>query len=254
MEAEKRAANPNLLVRCERVESKADFLAAMQRVQSENRLLKELHFIGHSGMYGIMFGTTSWPEQFSPHEWRTISLPFAPNAGAYFHACRSSRWFAPFFARTFGVAAYGYYWYTTFSSSPSKFRWERHAESSDEPLYVVCCPGKKSHGFVGSILKYTGVADLERMERFEPEAPEGDTTYDTVAELYDKAFEDITVREDEWNWLNRHLDADKRPKVLDIGCGNRALLAQLSDRRAQGAGSDKWNKMIERAKWRGSKV
>src|SRR5205085_11281264 len=119
-------------VRCESVESKADFLKAMQRIRSEGELLNEFHFIGHSGMYGIMFGTTAWPEQFSPHEWRSISLPFAPDAKAYFHACRSARWFAPFFARTFGVTTYGYYWYTTFSLHPSKFRWEWHTKSSDK--------------------------------------------------------------------------------------------------------------------------
>ena len=65
------------------------------------RTLAELHFVGHSGMYGPMFGSTAWPEQFSPHEWRTFPLPWAVGAEAYFHACRTGRWFAPFFARIF---------------------------------------------------------------------------------------------------------------------------------------------------------
>ena len=58
------------------------------------------------------------PEQFSPHEWRTLDLPFAPDGEAFFHACRSARWFAPFFARTFNVPASGFHWYTTVSLDP----------------------------------------------------------------------------------------------------------------------------------------
>ena len=59
----------------------------------------------------------------------------------------------------------------------------------------------------------------EEMKRFEPRPPDGDTSYDHVATLYDAAFVDIRVRKDEWRWLNEHLPAGKL-KMLDIGCGN----------------------------------
>lgn len=250
MEREKRAAAPGVEVRCQAVESKADFIAAMEWIRSEGKLLTELHFIGHGGMYGIMFGTTSWPEQFSPHEWRTLSLPFAPGADAYFHTCRSARWFAPFFARTFGVVAHGNFWYTTFSRSPEKFRWEFPDGTPETPLHVISCPGKKSHGITGSLMKYGGGAKIEKMRRFEPSEPDGDTTYDSVADLYDQTFDDITVRSDEWRWLNRHLTDGARPRVLDIGCGNGALLAQLSGNIAGGVGVDSSPEMIARARTR----
>lgn len=250
MESELRCANPDTLVRCERVESKQDFLEAMERVKNENRSLKQLHFIGHSGMYGIMFGTTGYPEQFSPHEWRTLNLPFASGAEAYFHACRSARWFAPFFARTFNVPTYGYHWYTTFSLDKERFSWEGLRSSGHDPLYVVSCAGRKSHGLAGSLLKYTRVAKTEKMQCFEPREPEGDASYNRVAELYDRAFADITVRTDEWRWLNKHLPQNNSLRVLDVGCGNGALLAELSPRILRGAGVDKSSKMVELARRR----
>lgn len=244
MEAEMRRAVPDRVVRCEAVESKAEFIAAMERIRADGKQLTELHFIGHSGMYGIMFGTTSWPEQFSPHEWRTFSFPFAPGANVFFHACRTARWFAPFFARTFGVTSYGYHWYTTFSRRPDRFLWAAGSDSSD-PLYVVSCRGRKSHGIVGSLLKYTGLGGVEPMKRFDPEEPEGDTTYDAVAELYDRAFADITVRSAEWEWLRLHLPDRTDLRLLDVGCGNGALLRGLRGRLVQGVGVDKSVRMVE---------
>jgi len=94
-----------------RVESKRDFVVAARarpkspgvRPRGEPGGWKEVHFLGHSGMYGPMFRTTAMPEQFSPHEWRTLDIPFAPGGEAFFHACMTARWFAPFFADTFGV-------------------------------------------------------------------------------------------------------------------------------------------------------
>ena len=247
---EKQAAHPGVPVRCDAVESKRDFVDAMERVRSQGHRLAELHFVGHSGMYGPMFRTTGMPEQFSPHEWRTLPLPFADHAAAFFHACRTARWFAPFFARTFGVPAYGYHWYTTISSRPDAFQWEGPAPPIDQPLYVIACPGRKSHGLIGSALKYAGLARAERMKRFDPREPEGDTTYDAVAELYDQAFSDITVRAEEWRWIGQHLPA--RPRVLDIGCGNGALLRQLASRIAGGAGVDRSPRMIALARERAS--
>ncbi|MEM4251559.1 MAG: class I SAM-dependent methyltransferase [Candidatus Bathyarchaeia archaeon] len=245
----KREACPDLEVRCEAVESKREFAAALQRVATEGKQIEELHFYGHSGMYGIMFGTTEWPEQFSPHEWRTLSIPFAPGARAYFHACRTARWFAPFFARTFGVTAYGHHWYTTFSLHPDLYVWEALDLSKEASLYVISCPGRKSHGLPGSLLKFSFMAKAYPMKSFGPTEPEGDTTYDRVAELYDRTFDDITVREDEWKWLTTHLPAG-RLRLLDIGCGNGALLERLAERLERGVGVDRSVRMIELAQRR----
>lgn len=66
--------------------------------------------------------------------------------------------------------------------------------------------------------------------------------YDAVASLYDRAFRDIRVRRDEWRWLSQRFDAlhahRPRPRVLDIGCGNGALLIALQDKLQVGVGVD----------------
>jgi SAM-dependent methyltransferase len=248
--AEKRRAHPATPVRCEAVESKRAFVEAMAGVRATGTALDELHFLGHSGMYGPMFRTTAMPEQLSPHEWRQLALPFAPGGEAFFHACRTARWFAPFFARTFGIPAHGYHGYTTISTEPRRFRWEGLGERRDAPLYVVACPGRKSHGLVGSFLKYGGLAHAETMKRFVPAPPEGDTTYDAVAALYDEVFADIGVRGDEWTWIRRRFPAGGRPRVLDLGCGNGALLRKLGDRIGSGVGVDRSSKMLDLARAR----
>lgn len=218
---------------CEPIESKDDFSAAMRRLAASGDAIAELHLITHSGMYGPMFGTTDWPEQFSPHEWRAMDLPLAPGAAAWFHACRSARWFAPFFARTFNVPAYGYHWYTTFSASPDRFQWEGPRAAPGAPLYVMGAPGRKSHGLTGSVLKYV-FGRSEPLQRLDPVA--ADSSYDAVAEMYAAVFEDIRLRADEWAWLEARIPDGAR--LLDIGCGNGALLAQLSGRIASGIGVD----------------
>src|SRR5437868_4946876 len=91
MEAEKRREHADECVRAVAVESKAEVVAEFRAAREARELISELHFIGHSGMYGPMFRTTSMPEQFSPHEWRTLDIPFAPGAHACFHACRTAR-------------------------------------------------------------------------------------------------------------------------------------------------------------------
>ena len=245
--AAKRRQFPALEVRCECVESKAEFLAAMQRLTEAGLSLRELHLIVHSGMYGPMFGSVAWPEQFSPHEWRTMQLPFGPGGEAYFHACRSARWFAPFFARSFGVPAHGYHWYTTVSSAPDRFRWDRLVGPT-APLYIFGMPGRKSHGVPGSVRKYLGLSKPEPMQRFEPAPLAGDPSYDAVAALYDRVFADIRVRSDEWRWLDARVPAGAR--VLDVGCGNGALLSLLSARIASGVGVDASAGMIARARER----
>ncbi len=245
--AEKRAAGYAGEVVTAAVESKRDVLKQIHDAAERGAKIDEFHFVGHSGMYGPMFGTVAFPEQFSPFEWEQMSIPFAESASAYFHCCRSARWFAPFFARTFGVTANGYFWYTTFSKNRERYKYA--GDDASLPLYTIGCKGRKSHGISASVKKFAGVMEAEKIKTFEPRPPDGDTTYNHVAELYDAAFADIRVRRDEWAWLNEHLPAEKID-VLDIGCGNGALLNALADRITSGRGVDESAGMIEQAKRR----
>src|SRR5260221_8341709 len=74
LERTKREEFPGQVVIRKAVESKKAFLAEIASVVEQARQISELHFIGHSGMYGIMFGTPSWPEQFSPYEWKNLKI------------------------------------------------------------------------------------------------------------------------------------------------------------------------------------
>jgi len=243
--AEKRANGFGGAVIACAVESKREVLQAIDKVKLDGKKIAEFHFVGHSGMYGPMFGTVAFPEQFSPYEWEQMDIPFSENASAYFFCCRSARWFAPFFARTFSVSAYGFFWYTTFSRSKTKY--SAAGESTGGPLYTIGCKGRKSHGSLASVQKRLGIMPAEEMKRFEPQPPTGDTSYDHVAELYDAVFQDIRVRKAEWKWLTDHLPKGKI-NVLDIGCGNGALLNALSDRIESGVGVDESAKILERAR------
>lgn len=238
-------------VRCERVESKAAVRAIFAALARQGRRIQQLHFVLHGGMYGPMFGTTRWPEQFSPHEWRTLEIPFAPDAEAYFHACRSARWFAPFFARTFGVRSHGYHWYTAFSTAPGRFGWPPPWHEEPAPLYVFGCPGRKSHGLAATLRKYAGRMRAEPLRSFEPDDIEGRASYDAVAATYDEVFDDIGVRHDEIRWLEQHLGAaGARPRVLDIGCGNGSLLQRLAPRLHSALGVDASARMVDCARRR----
>lgn len=231
------------------VESKRDVLAVLAEVKKAGQQIKEFHFVGHSGMYGPMFGSVAMPEQFSPYEWENMEISFAGDASAYFHCCRSARWFAPFFARTFNVTAHGFFWYTTFSRSKTRYKYAG-SNGAGGDLYTIGCKGRKSHGLGASAMKFAGLMPAEEMRAFTPQPPSGDTSYDHVAELYDRAFTDIRVRKDEWKWLNEHLPAGNDLNILDIGCGNGALLNALNDRVERGAGVDESGGVIEQAKKR----
>ena len=228
-----------------RVESKPAFLEAIARVGAVKGL-GALHFVGHGGMYGPMFRTSEHPEQLSPHEWREADIPFVDGAEAFFHTCRSARWFAPFFARTFDVPAWGYHHYTTFSARPDRFVLDTLSRDDHAPLYSFGCAGMRSHGVIGSAKKYLGLQRAEPMQRALPTPPEGDPTYDAVAALYDETFSDIRVREDEWRFVSARVHRGAR--VLDIGCGNGALLRALAPRLGPSLGVDASAGMIDRAK------
>ncbi|MES2767839.1 MAG: class I SAM-dependent methyltransferase [Bdellovibrionota bacterium] len=249
MELEKAKQFPNHTIINRAVESKDEFLQEIENVKKSGSQITEFHFIGHSGVYGIMFGTDKWPEQFSPFEWRNLEIPFTKDGHFYFHACRSGRWFAPFISRTLGVKASGNYWYTTFSLSLKSFKWEGYGKK-DSPLYVISCPGKKSHGVFSSVRKYLGMSKAIPMLEFAPTDEKVDASYDSVATLYDDTFDDITVRKDEWDWLTRALGESSDKKILDIGCGNGAFLQKLSSRIGQGTGVDISAGMLEQARKR----
>lgn len=231
------------------VESKREVLRLFAEAKAAGRQISEFHFVGHSGMYGPMFGTVAFPEQFSPYEWQTAEIPFAEEAAAYFHCCRSARWFAPFFARTFNVKTYGFFWYTTFSRSKTRYQFAG-SDISAERLYTIGCKGRRSHGLGASVLKFSGLMPAEEMKVFLPVQPAGDPSYNQVAALYDEAFADIKVRKDEWEWLDRHLPATADLNVLDIGCGNGALLNLLSNRITHGVGVDESEAILQRAQRR----
>lgn len=230
---------------CERIESKKDFLRSFDKLKSAGYTLRQFHFYGHSGMYGIMFGSVQWPEQFSPYEWRQMELPVNESTEMYFHACRSGRWFAPFIARTLKVKAYGYHNYTTVSAASDRFVWRKMAKKSED-VYIIACPGKKSHGYAGSVKKYLGVP-ADTMNSYMPAQDDIDTSYDSVSHLYEDTFEDIKVRSDEFYWLEDKLKTLRPRQVLDIGCGNGSFLNQLSKYFDAAIGIDASKGQIEQA-------
>lgn len=250
MAADLGQAHPTCEVVCVAVENKRAFVGSMERIAQRGQHIEQLHFVGHSGMYGPMFGTTDLPEQFSPHEWQTLEIPFGPHAEAFFHACRTARWFAPFFARTFGVPTHGFHWYTAFSQAPERFVFAPPWSHPRKPLYLSGCPGKKSHGWLGTLGKHLHLINPEPIKRFEPNQGEIDDTYDSVAHLYDEVFTDIKVREDEWAWVEEHMPSGTDLHMLDIGCGNGAMLRELAPRLARGVGVDRSAGMLRFAKAR----
>ncbi|CAN5476378.1 hypothetical protein BH10BAC5_BH10BAC5_28540 [soil metagenome] len=229
---------------CSGIVSKKDLLNIFLSITDKGQLIEEYHFIGHSGMYGPMYGTVEFPEQFSPYELKTLNIPFSPDAKAYFHCCRSARWFAPFFAEQFKVETFGYYWYTSFSSDFKKYK--RITNNSHE-VYAAGCIGKKSHGLLGSLRKHSGLLDLESMKSFKPGKQIAYSGYDHVADLYDKVFNDIKVRKDEWEWICRHFPFEKDITVVDIGCGNGALLKEIAPKIKKGIGIDTSEKILKKA-------
>lgn len=224
-------------VTCLPIESKSELKDLFDDLASQGKLIKEFHFIGHSGMYGPMFGSVSYPEQFSPYELRSLKIPFAQEAGATFHCCRSARWFAPYFSRVQKIRTYGYHWYTTFSSRKDRFKLP-NPFGKHQSLYCFGCPGKKSHGIWASFQKLIGIMKAEPLKEFYEVEESVDSTYDKVADLYAETFKDIKVRGDEFRWITKHLSRDKPIELLDVGCGSGALLKELQPRISRGVGVD----------------
>ncbi len=233
LEAEFNEAGKEVI--CHGILHKKELVEIFLGLKNGQKQINEYHFVGHSGMYGPMYGTRQYPEQFSPYEIKNLEIPFAPNAKAYFHCCRSARWFAAFFAKNHGVESFGYYWYTTVTSNKNRFR---QVKTENGPVYAVGCKGKKSHGWIGSFKKYAGWEPLETMKSFKPDEFADDRTYNRVARLYDQVFQDIKVRKDEWKWISSHLTGSNDITLLDIGCGNGALLKELSPKLNCGIGVD----------------
>lgn len=257
MARELAAAHPDAEVILSGLHGKADFIEQLTRLTEAGREIDQLHLISHSGMYGPMFGSTDWPEQFSPHEWRSMTIPFTASGRAYFHACRTARWFAPFFANVFGVSAFGNRNYTTVSTRKDRFSWAGRRPASRTDLYLIDTPGRKSHGLLGAARKYLGAAaNPPLLSTPDPAGAVG--SYDPVAELYDRAYADIRVRGTEWRWVSeRAADAraelGRRLRVLEIGCGTGALLRALDDEGVLdfGIGVDISSGMLNQARKRG---
>jgi ubiquinone/menaquinone biosynthesis C-methylase UbiE len=117
-----------------------------------------------------------------------------------------------------------------------------------QPLYCFGCPGKKSHGVFASVRKYAGKMKAEVMKEFSAGDTSIDTSYNPVATLYHETFSDIRVRKDEYRWIKKHFPPDKAKVVLDLGCGNGALLRELHDQIREGIGVDVSDNLLEWAR------
>lgn len=227
----------NQEVICKSIETKQEIKDLFTSIKGENKLIDEFHFIGHAGMYGPMYGSVEFPEQFSPYEIKIMNIPFSSAAKAYFHTCRSARWFAPYFARMKNVTTYGYHWYTAFSLKKDRFKVDLKSNQAAD-LYCFGCKGRKSHGYLATVKKFLGLMEAEPMVEFIPGQGDIDDTYNSVVDLYHNVFKNIKVRKDEYKWIVNHLPENKNIRVLDIGCGNGALLRELSNRIDVGIGVD----------------
>ena len=232
----------------EAIESKKALIDLFNQIAAEGDEIEEFHFIGHSGMYGPMFGTVQFPEQFSPFEIKNLKIPFSENGKAFFRCCRSARWVAPYFAQQHKIKTFGYHWYTSFSTDPNYYKPD-FSKNEDKPLYCFGCKGRKSHGYITSIKKWAGFVKAEKLKEFNAIQESIDRKYNKVADLYNDVFTDISVRKDELKWIKNSLnDFPDKVKVLDIGCGNGALLRNLSGRINEGVGVDISESLINLAK------
>jgi len=80
--------------------------------------------------------------------------------------------------------------------------------------------------------------DFSVKKAFPPGVWNNSADYNPIASLYAETFSDISVRRDECRWIEDTLKKQPFAKILDIGCGNGALLSRLSPKIKLGAGVD----------------
>lgn len=235
-------SNRDAVVRLRALESPRELLRELAALPAGS--LRELHLVTPGSVYGPVLGSPEWPEQLSRHEWCQLRLPFAPGARAVFHFSHSGRWFAPFFAQTFGVEALGAAGELRSSRSPARYAWLPPGYSPQAPLYLQ-----------GAFQSHPPQPAPSRASETRAEAGHDarydtpyDTPYDRVASLYDTAFADIRVRADEWRWLDARTLSSQPLRVIDVGCGNGALLCQLAPRLQHSLGVDVSAPMVELAR------
>ena len=65
-----------------------------------------------------------------------------------------------------------------------------------------------------------------------------DTPYDRVASLYDRVFDSVSMRQREYDWFETHGRPSSEDVLLDLGCGNGALLREAAPRVKKAIGID----------------
>ncbi len=65
-----------------------------------------------------------------------------------------------------------------------------------------------------------------------------DSPYDKVAALYDRVFDSVSMRQREYDWFVRHGRPSTEDVLLDLGCGNGALLREVAPRVKKAIGID----------------
>ena len=72
-------------VLCLPIVTKKDLNKIFQALINEDKQMLSYHFVGHSGMYGPMYGTVEYPEQLSLLERQHMDFQFAEIGKAYCH-------------------------------------------------------------------------------------------------------------------------------------------------------------------------
>lgn len=76
------------------------------------------------------------------------------------------------------------------------------------------------------------VEAVQQSRVFTAEQSDTDQSYDSSAALYDAAFEDLKVRDIEWDYVVEKLKQwaechGRLPRVVEVGCGNGQMMRQL---------------------------